>query len=480
MDDLRKISGGSAPQSGDNHSNMSPLNPHKNPVTVSGCGGNAEKKRNFENFEFWCGIDWLTCNFQICFMEWDKLHEKLEMYSAVAMEEKKEVMCADLDGALMAPGGASIGKGAGKRGKYCKYRMRMPWGAVLIAEDQKYKGSWPNVQVSIPGEVCLTYRGGAIEAFGDAVKWIESLSVSVDSEKISRVDFCADFPGYRMRPLKTAFFALKWRCRAKRRGHDESNGITLNFGSNPLLLRIYDKLREIEAKYLQGEPIKFEHMVQKRWGGVVPDSAIRVEYQVSRPKLKQWGVDSFEDLMKEAPNILGYLTGYDAEKRWFRFLKKTRDAKHPERDETSDFWRTVQRVFISRFGLPEKIKDIDPDNADTEVLCKQGFGVLEAAAWNGGFEIPEREIIETTKYKFRFYEDFERWFCGMLRNVAANKQCWKFKSDKAVGKFADEIQWMKDKEFRRLDNHVAVDREVNRLRDQVERLQDEIKKLRGE
>ena len=407
---------------GDNYNNMSPLNPRTK--------SNAPA--------FWCGCDWLKLNFQVKFLEWEKIHEILDLYAMLAIEEKKAVETNDLGGAQMFPGGAAIGKGTGKRGKFCKYRMKLDFGTVLIAEDESYAGTWPNLQINIPGEICLTYRGGAEEAYKDAITWLESLSVQIDSEKISRVDFCADFQGWGMKYFVGAYVGRKWHCRAKVQQFFQSNAVSLYFGRAPLMLRIYDKLAEMENTALRGEPVKFEHMIKKRWGGKRPDAAIRVEYQVSREKLKLWGIDTFVDLQAKGGAVLAYLTGARDEpmfdhktkkmmvKRWFRFLVKRRDPKHPEKNKTSNRWEIVQRTFTEKFGLPEPLIEVEPDKADVEALIKQAFGVLEAAAWNKGYQVPDREITNETKYRFENYTDFESWFCNMLKSVALNKPEYKF------------------------------------------------------
>jgi hypothetical protein len=434
--------GGRPVASGGMTNNMPPQNPHK---------------QRAEN-SFWCGCDWLKLNFQVNFLEWEKVHKVLDLFAATAIEQKKEVETNDLGGAIMLPGGGYIGKGSGKRGKFCKYRMRLPFGLVVIAESEKYAGTWPNVQINIPGEICLTYHGGADEAYADAIRWLEQLSVRIDKELVSRVDFCADFPGWSMDEFVTSYLRQKWRCRAKRKASDESNGVSLYFGSNPLMLRIYDKLAEMEASALRGEPVKFEHMIQKRWGGVRPESAIRVEYQVSREKLKTWGIDTFADLKAKGGATLGYLTGardeqlFDQDtkkmmvKRWFRFLLRRRDEKHPERDRVSPSWRIVQETFVEKFGNPEPLIEVEPDNADVEALVKQAFGVLEAAAWNKGYLVPGREITNETKYRFDTYENFEAWILAMLRSVALEKPGYKWRDkQKARDSIDDELEEMEER-----------------------------------
>ncbi len=434
-------------------------------VSASASGGMTDNmpprkpQGNTPQNPYWCGSDWLTLNFQVKFLEWTKIHPLFDTPAMAALEQRKPIDCADLGGAVMQPGGGSIGKGAGKSGKYCKYRMTLDFGTVLIAENETYAGTWPNVQIHIPGEICLVYRGGADEAYNDAIKWLESLDVQIDKEMISRVDACADFPGWSMDYFVSAFVGRKWRCRANSLDFQKSNSMTLYWGNNPLRLRIYDKLGEMEAKALRGEPIRFEHMIKKRWGGERPESAVRVEYQISRDKLREWGIDSYADWKAKGGAVLGYLTGARDDPmfcqkskrmkimRWFRFLTKRRNVKHPEKDRTSVKWKIVQDTFSRNFGAPEPLVIVEPDNADVEALIKQAFGVLEAAAWNKGFVIPKRPVTNESKYSFRNYDQFESWVLGMLRVVALGKDGWKFDLKWGDPRTVDEVfeQIMKDK-----------------------------------
>jgi hypothetical protein len=250
---------------------------------------------------------------------------------------------------------------------------------------------------------------------------------------VSRADICADFPAVEMSGFCDAFEKKWFACRSNRRHYDISNGATLYFGSGDIVLRIYDKLKEMQASALRGSPAKYEHMIQKRWGGVEPTNAVRVEYQLRREWLKLHGADTADDLLNKTSEFISYLTGIGVEveteegtkiHRWFRFLCGEQDNKHPERNYTLPAWKLVQDAFAEVFRLPEKMVEIDPDNANVKTLLKQAFGVLECAAANKGFDLPWKETAAPVKYKFPNYEAFERWAVVMLRSVAIQKPEW--------------------------------------------------------
>lgn len=431
----------------------------KNPPNLNNMGG--LNPHNMKNPLFWVGFDWLTLNYSIDWSEkWESdafapknwegegsipVEQSAEKYSGLSLRSKL-LDCLSLAqetgepvevpewGAKVHPGGGKIG---GK--KYCKFKIERPDAVILIADSPKYKGDWPNVKVEISGERCLVYPGGAEAAYISAVNWLESLGAKIHKERVSRADLCADFPGLEMGIFHDAYKADWWACRANRHHPDISNGVSLYFGAGAVTLRVYDKMAEMQASALRGKPAKYEHMVQKRWGGKEPTGAVRVEYQLRREWLKLHGADTVDDLLRLSPDFVGYLTGA-ANERWFRFLCAPQDNKHPERNHTLPEWEAVQTAFKEVFRYPEKLINIDPDRANIETLLKQSLGVLETAAANKGFDLPWKETAAPIKYKMPCYEDFEEWLLIMLRSVAINKKEWNFREKPEEKKMNEEYE----------------------------------------
>jgi hypothetical protein len=416
---------------------------------------------------FWAGFDWLTINLQI---EWDSwltdriggtsLKLKLEDLANTARERGEPVEVEEWGGKIH-PGGGKIG-GV----KYCKFKIERADSIILIADAQKYAGDWPNVKVEISGERCLVYPGGATAAYRSAMLWLEEIGANIHKERVSRADICADFPGLSMDTFYAAYEKKWWTCRSNRRRPDISNGISLYFGSSDIVLRIYDKLAEMRASALRGQPAKYEHMCAKRWGGHEPESAVRVEYQLRRDWLKLHGADTVDDLTRLAPDFVGYLTGaheadpipfiaaintvpeyihlmeFEETRRWFRFLTRKADNKHPERNKTLPDWVVVQEAFADVFRLSESIIEIDPNRADIETLLKQAFGVLECAACNKGYEVPGKTSAAPELYRFENYAHFEKWAVVMLRNIAAQSGRWDMKESEHETALAAELEFI--------------------------------------
>ena len=366
----------------------------------------------------------------------------LEKYNSKALETGESINAPELGGKV-APGGGKIG---GK--KYCRFKIEREDSIILISDNVRYSGSWPNVKIEISGERCLVYPGGALAAQKSAIMFLENMGAAIHVENVSRVDFCADFPGSSMARFDYFYRRRRWTCRSKRHHPDVSNGLSLYFGSNPLQLRIYDKLAEMKAKALQGAPAKYEHMIQKRWGGTEPESAVRVEYQCNREWLKTYGVTDVNSLLRLARDLLGYLTGA-GENKWFRFLTR-KNHKHFELNETMLEWCMVQDTFLQEFARPEPLITIDPDKANVETLLKQALGVLETAACNRGYAIPGKESTAPEKYRFENYEDFAQWINTQLRFVAVNKGVWKFRKKPTWDEFDEELEIIHQRRERQL------------------------------
>jgi triphosphoribosyl-dephospho-CoA synthetase len=113
--------------------------------------------------------------------------------------------------------------------------------------------------------------------------------------KISRVDLCADLANVRVERFQSVFENGGYVCRARRRSNFEirdansdseaefssnqdghrKTGITL--GKSGIIARVYDKLRE--ARFNEDKMILLQ---QNRWGGEIPESATRVEFELKR------------------------------------------------------------------------------------------------------------------------------------------------------------------------------------------------------
>lgn len=159
---------------------------------------------------------------------------------------------------------------------------------------------------------------------------IAGMGGEIATIKVSRVDLCADLL------LEYDQFSLGLlnqivtRAR-KKRPHLEGERFTgLQFGQGTIVLRLYDKPLEI-----QQQSRKF--WMYDIWGiEEVPDGCrvVRVEYQLRREALKQFQINSLNDLLELMPNLWAELTT-----GWSRGVDDV--TLHHTQQKVLDWWQVV-------------------------------------------------------------------------------------------------------------------------------------------
>ena len=156
----------------------------------------------------------------------------------------------------------------------------------------------------------------------------------------------------------------------------ETNSAVHSFGQTPtgfvvgqgnLVLRAYDKVRESNLI-----PEKIAAVVGCRWGYWTA-TASRVEFQIRREILKDFGVDTVADWFAKRAEICEYLCT-----QWFRLTSGPVDRDHSDRSETLDVWLKVQRAFAMWAGKPDYIcfEPLAPEECQPTHLLQQVIGLL--------------------------------------------------------------------------------------------------------
>ena len=187
---------------------------------------------------------------------------------------------------------------------------------------------------------------------------------------LSRVDLCLDLPGQGIAPLKSTFNASQYASLAKRRrsGSFDGHGETFMFGEYPLQMRVYDKIARLGSK-----PASMEMMRVRRWGGLIPDAATRIEFQVNREALKKRGIGTVEDYFAKRADLAFFLTT-----RWFRLLVREPTSGNQTRAPVLPLWEKIRRGFMGWAGTPtgKPLKPLLPPTPDNVQLAKQVVGLL--------------------------------------------------------------------------------------------------------
>jgi hypothetical protein len=152
-------------------------------------------------------------------------------------------------------------------------------------------------------------------------------------------------------------------------------------------LEVYDKLAEVRASR---NSRKLALMMARRWKGVMPAQAVRVEFRLWRDKLKAFGIDTPEDFYRKRRTLIDYLCT-----QWFRFTTDPVDRLNTTRAVTLPLWEQVHEAYAAWAGQPngEVLAPLPKGPVDVTGLLKQGHGVLKAIG-----RAQDREVVGYDTY----------------------------------------------------------------------------------
>ncbi|MCE9544157.1 MAG: hypothetical protein K8T25_01335 [Planctomycetia bacterium] len=221
--------------------------------------------------------------------------------------------------------------------------------------------------------------------------------------------------GLEMSAFADPFLRGEFTCRSHEDHNHRSNRKTSSFaiGKDPKC-RIYDKAKELRDN---PDPLKYEAMVELRWGGTHPKVAPRVEWQIRRDTIKSFGVDSVEDWLERRQGVIDYLF------EWLRFVDtggRPFKAKNAERYPTLPVWlqacegfagwassdvkQVVRNTKSGGQAPPAKLREIAGG-------CLLASHAQTATEWRGFGEFLEYSIRELSAWWLKFKDDEigKRW-----------------------------------------------------------------------
>ena len=227
-------------------------------------------------------------------------------------------------------------------GKGENYRYHLQFEAYnLFIGKAARPGISPNVYLEIDAKT-LWFKG--IET---TLSWItEDLKTigggSIQRVQVSRVDLCCDYwiPG----GLSYEFLCshkVTHNKKGKLYWGAKDNAETFYIGDEnaPTRLRIYNKGVEVHLK--SGKKLWFLDL----WQRESTENIWRVEFQLRRDALDQFGINSLDDLKEKKAGVWQYLTS-----KWFSL--RLPDNEKTDRRTIHPFWHSVQECFGQ--NVPEK------------------------------------------------------------------------------------------------------------------------------
>ncbi len=209
---------------------------------------------------------------------------------------------------------------------------------------------------------------GYDRAYGKLKSWMTEWAAVV-SEKINRVDMCVELAD-KLPKLDVARDVVtggkkrvdyiqieQYSCGRKDTGY--------RFGSSPIMSRLYNKGDEIK----KSEKEWFQDIWKSNgWNG--ESEITRAEFQVRRPCLKEYAVNSYEDLVQTMPDMWHYLSG-----KWMVIKEPNEKDSNHKRWQTSQLWKAVQDAGY-HFGECLGVQRWKQKQARIEPLMAQMKGII--------------------------------------------------------------------------------------------------------
>lgn len=272
------------------------------------------------------GIDSLYVSFYIdgLGIDWEDMAFRKEE----AQHERREfvtITIGDREWALMPRG----------RHPYT-YVLRRPEVTISLAERMQ-----PRCLAQFHSEALWTE--GPEKLVASLRDWFRSVgTLEIQPESMSRVDWAFD-----VAPIVADFLPDHVLTRAVKDATWRSGGAvqTMQFGKGHIVLRIYDKVAEIEEQ--SGKAWLYD-----LWGR--KEGVWRIEFQIRRERLKEAGIATLDDLRSFEGDLLAHLSD-----RYASLRIPTADSNR-SRWPLHPMWQAV-RVAISALGREGLLKCFDPD-----------------------------------------------------------------------------------------------------------------------
>jgi hypothetical protein len=209
----------------------------------------------------------------------------------------------------------------------------------------------------------VTFRSQALWQHGaralheEFLSWAESVGLlTIRPESLSRVDFAFDYWLAAVDFTADSVVSLSSKDAQYR---EDGRLQTLTFGKSDVVLRIYDKIAEIDQ---QSDKVWFYDL----WG--VKKGVWRIEWQVRKDVLRRFGIRTFQDLFDGQADVLRYLaTEHDSLRVPAGDSNRSRWSLHP-------VWQDLL-AHIETFTGQGVHREIDPQSVLNAQLARIAVSV---------------------------------------------------------------------------------------------------------
>lgn len=227
----------------------------------------------------------------------------------------------------------------------------------------------PNAQLSIGS---LSSNNNPLQLLDTIKKWMQLYGMEIKKETVARADIFVDLE------CDIAKLHLVSQSRMVTRAEKVANFFSnrrlsgVQVGTSSIVLRIYDKLLEMQEKRATAK----QEFFFTTWGKI-PEHVTRVEFQLRRDALREFFLESctLAELHAKLPETWKYLS-----EEWFRQTARAvdRENRNQSRETTSDFWRCVQAAFDVVEKALDRTKKLKVFNL--RALIEQAGGIMATIA----------------------------------------------------------------------------------------------------
>ena len=299
-------------------------------------------------------------------------------------------------------------------GVHCRWRLER--GGVKIGIHSNPKGTIPAVIVE------FGYQSIKFRKFPDVVAEVEKvlslMGFNITAQKISRIDLqlTVDLPfsvvarsynenRFVSRVTKWAVYQGKI-CRMDTDQEIQTPIQSIIGGSGKTIkVRLYDKIKECFKSPENLEKLNDLYAVMG-----VREHFTRVEFELCREWLNEWGINTVDDFYANLPEILHYLTS-----SYFRVIENAKTS-HVEKQQTARWWDDVQKKFELVFNATyegKALQRIESKVYTPDAYMKQALGCIKAAYSNLGGERPMEQsefyaaVVRTVRQSLpQLYDDY--------------------------------------------------------------------------
>lgn len=205
------------------------------------------------------------------------------------------------------------------------------------------------------------------EAYSIICNWLIEFLGNIKSEKINRVDLCCHTDCIDFSKYDYTYFRTRATNKNIRLHGSTVNGFEFGSRSGLIFCRIYNKTLEVSEK-------KSSTWFFDVWEEQQANTANvwNVEFELKRDFLREYNIETVNDMLKQAQSIWHYLTS-----KWLVLTEK--NCTRLENCETVKEWAQFSNAFTS-FGNVQFIRKDKQMLADKKTLVSQICGYIRSYA----------------------------------------------------------------------------------------------------